>query len=229
MERDKRIELSPPPWQGGVLPLYESRVRSNQPWSEAFIACWHRGDKAGPGPGRKSSRHNSLPRLNRTDFSREVSGEASRPCPLPESLVFPPEGPRPSAAPHPAPLARSLPSDTSAARVRCGFPSIHAPYSSACLASSDFDQKRHLHRCWIHGLALSLLPFKVHVSSRSGRLPVPSLGRKVFWLAQASISVHSTVKCSSDINGLALSSTRWKNDSATSSFSKRSRFLLYTA
>jgi hypothetical protein len=25
MERDKRIELSPPPWQGGVLPLYESR------------------------------------------------------------------------------------------------------------------------------------------------------------------------------------------------------------
>jgi hypothetical protein len=29
MERDKRIELSPPPWQGGVLPLYESRLRSN--------------------------------------------------------------------------------------------------------------------------------------------------------------------------------------------------------
>jgi hypothetical protein len=25
LERDKRIELSPPPWQGGVLPLYESR------------------------------------------------------------------------------------------------------------------------------------------------------------------------------------------------------------
>ena len=25
MERDNRIELSPPPWQGGVLPLYESR------------------------------------------------------------------------------------------------------------------------------------------------------------------------------------------------------------
>src|SRR5690349_1829746 len=27
LERDKRIELSPPPWQGGVLPLYESRSR----------------------------------------------------------------------------------------------------------------------------------------------------------------------------------------------------------
>ena len=25
MERDKGIEPSPPPWQGGVLPLYESR------------------------------------------------------------------------------------------------------------------------------------------------------------------------------------------------------------
>ncbi len=28
MERDKGIEPSPPPWQGGVLPLYESRVRN---------------------------------------------------------------------------------------------------------------------------------------------------------------------------------------------------------
>jgi hypothetical protein len=28
MERDKGIEPSPPPWQGGVLPLYESRNRS---------------------------------------------------------------------------------------------------------------------------------------------------------------------------------------------------------
>jgi hypothetical protein len=32
----------------------------------------------------------------------------------------------------------------------------------------------------------------------------------------------------SDMYGLARSSTRWKNDSAISSFSKRSRFLLYT-
>ena len=29
MERDKGIEPSPPPWQGGVLPLYESRAREN--------------------------------------------------------------------------------------------------------------------------------------------------------------------------------------------------------
>jgi hypothetical protein len=35
MERDKRIELSPPPWQGGVLPLYESRVLV---MPEVFIA-----------------------------------------------------------------------------------------------------------------------------------------------------------------------------------------------
>jgi hypothetical protein len=27
LERDKRIELSPRPWQGRVLPLYESRVK----------------------------------------------------------------------------------------------------------------------------------------------------------------------------------------------------------
>jgi hypothetical protein len=37
MERDKRIELSPPPWQGGVLPLYESRVPQNYP--QIFITC----------------------------------------------------------------------------------------------------------------------------------------------------------------------------------------------
>jgi hypothetical protein len=39
MERDKRIELSPPPWQGGVLPLYESRLRSDPVLPVAFIAC----------------------------------------------------------------------------------------------------------------------------------------------------------------------------------------------
>src|SRR6266850_2338681 len=84
---------------------------------------------------------------------------------------------------------------------------------------------------------VGLVPSHGHALSRRkstsppgpGAWPVPSFGRKLLWLAQASISVPSTVKCSSDINGLALSSTRWKNDSATSSFSKRSRFLLYTA
>jgi hypothetical protein len=46
MERDKRIELSPPPWQGGVLPLYESRVRCDE-WSpEAFIARRLGSDKS---------------------------------------------------------------------------------------------------------------------------------------------------------------------------------------
>jgi hypothetical protein len=30
MERDKGIEPSPPPWQGGVLPLYESRPLRTQ-------------------------------------------------------------------------------------------------------------------------------------------------------------------------------------------------------
>src|SRR5205807_2507640 len=39
----------------------------------------------------------------------------------------------------------------------------------------------------------------------------------------------STVKCSSDKYGCACASTRWKNASAISSFSSRSRFLLNTA
>ncbi len=26
LERDTRIELAPPPWEGGILPLYKSRV-----------------------------------------------------------------------------------------------------------------------------------------------------------------------------------------------------------
>lgn len=50
MERDKRIELSPPPWQGGVLPLYESRLRSVERTPEAFIARCHRSDKSSGEP-----------------------------------------------------------------------------------------------------------------------------------------------------------------------------------
>src|SRR5271154_3010523 len=46
MERDKRIELSPPPWQGGVLPLYESRLRDDRTSPEAFIARRLERDKA---------------------------------------------------------------------------------------------------------------------------------------------------------------------------------------
>jgi hypothetical protein len=45
MERDKRIELSPPPWQGGVLPLYESRKTSPQR-PKTLIAWRTRRDKA---------------------------------------------------------------------------------------------------------------------------------------------------------------------------------------
>ena len=51
MERDKRIELSPPPWQGGVLPLYESRLRSDDAptqniYSMALTEGQERAEKA---------------------------------------------------------------------------------------------------------------------------------------------------------------------------------------
>jgi hypothetical protein len=45
MERDKRIELSPPPWQGGVLPLYESR-RTKDLHRREFIAWQPQADKS---------------------------------------------------------------------------------------------------------------------------------------------------------------------------------------
>src|SRR5207302_198798 len=62
-----------------------------------------------------------------------------------------------------------------------------------------------------------------------GWSPGSSFRRKLLWLAHASIRVPSTVKCSSDKYGWACASTRWKNASAISSFSSRSRFLLNTA
>jgi hypothetical protein len=53
MERDKRIELSPPPWQGGVLPLYESRLRSDDAptqniYSMALMEGQERAGNANP-------------------------------------------------------------------------------------------------------------------------------------------------------------------------------------
>src|ERR1700683_4018880 len=38
MERDKGIEPSPPPWQGGVLPLYESRELNCSATAFSFIS-----------------------------------------------------------------------------------------------------------------------------------------------------------------------------------------------
>src|SRR5438093_588842 len=64
-----------------------------------------------------------------------------------------------------------------------------------------------------------------------GRRPSVSLFfLKLFWLAQASISVPSTVKCSSLSRSCsrAIRSTSSKNALATSPFSNRSRFLEYT-
>jgi hypothetical protein len=43
LERDKGIEPSPPPWQGGVLPLYESRERQSE---QVLIACGREAEQA---------------------------------------------------------------------------------------------------------------------------------------------------------------------------------------
>jgi hypothetical protein len=56
-----------------------------------------------------------------------------------------------------------------------------------------------------------------------------SFRRKLLWLAQASISVPSAVKCSSDTKAFARSSALRKNPTAISLFSSCSRFLLNTA
>ena len=45
LERDNRIELSPPPWQGGVLPLYESR-KTKDLHRRKFIAWRPQAHKA---------------------------------------------------------------------------------------------------------------------------------------------------------------------------------------
>ena len=45
LERDNRIELSPPPWQGGVLPLYESRKTKDLDRHE-FITWQRKAHKA---------------------------------------------------------------------------------------------------------------------------------------------------------------------------------------
>ena len=67
LERDNRIELSPPPWQGGVLPLYESRKTKDLD-RRKFIAWRPQAHKAlqqttpfpaGP-EGRPRSGYNAL-------------------------------------------------------------------------------------------------------------------------------------------------------------------------
>ena len=69
-------------------------------------------------------------------------------------------------------------------------------------------------------------------SVRENLAPSPTaviLAAKALLSAHASISVPSTVKCSSDINLFACSFTSAKNCCATSLFNSRSRFLLNTA
>src|SRR5665647_3931422 len=72
---------------------------------------------------------------------------------------------------------------------------------------------------------LRFCPWKFAPPSSS---PLPSLGRKLFCEAQASISVPSTEKCSSDNSGLT---SEWlrslaMNFANTSPFCSRSRFLV---
>ena len=50
LERDKGIEPSPPPWQGGVLPLYESREPKGET-NFTYSMC----SKAGQEPQRRQS------------------------------------------------------------------------------------------------------------------------------------------------------------------------------
>src|SRR5437660_3571713 len=71
---------------------------------------------------------------------------------------------------------------------------------------------------------LRFCPWKLAPPSSS---PLPSLGRKLFCEAQASISVPSTEKCSSDSSGLTCGWFRSlvMNFVNTSPFCSRSRFL----
>src|ERR1700758_350720 len=75
------------------------------------------------------------------------------------------------------------------------------------------------------GVVFALLAWKFAPSSSS---PLPSLGRKLFWEAQASINVPSTEKCSSDNSGLTCGWFRSlvMNFANTSPFCSRSRFLV---
>src|SRR5258708_6203968 len=74
---------------------------------------------------------------------------------------------------------------------------------------------------------LRFCPWKLAPPSSS---PLPSLGRKLFCEAQASISVPSTEKCSSDNSGLTCGwfKSLVMNLANTSPFCSRSRFLVNT-
>jgi hypothetical protein len=81
MERDNRIELSPPPWQGGVLPLYESRIRSDFA-VRSFIARTSAPSKAA---------HNVQAMISEvTDFTRSVDFHYA--CALDDGRFFLPFG-----------------------------------------------------------------------------------------------------------------------------------------
>src|SRR5258707_1688277 len=77
------------------------------------------------------------------------------------------------------------------------------------------------------GVVLALLPWKFAPLSSS---PLPSLGRKLFCEAQASISVPSTEKCSSDNSGLTCGwfKSLVMNLANTSPLCSRSRFFVNT-
>jgi hypothetical protein len=64
----------------------------------------------------------------------------------------------------------------------------------------------------------------------AGGSPPPSFGRKLFMLAQASINVPSTEKCSAESSSLTRGwvSTAAMNLAATSPSTRRSRFLVNT-
>src|SRR2546429_8898181 len=73
---------------------------------------------------------------------------------------------------------------------------------------------------------LRFCPWKLAPPSSS---PLPSLGRKLFCEAQASISVPSTEKCSSDNSGLTwMVQSLVMNLANTSPFCSRSRFFVNT-
>ena len=88
--------------------------------------------------------------------------------------------------------------------------------------------------CALVGVVAAVLPLEV---ARAARPPGvrsfgvgASFGRKLAWLAQASMSVPSTEKCSSESSpaSFAWRSTAAKKRYATSPLRRRSRFLVKT-
>src|SRR5258706_4886329 len=100
--------------------------------------------------------------------------------------------------------------------------------------SIDHQAMAIFHQDMTHVGQLRFSPWKSTVglpgSSGAGSSPARSFCWKLFWLAQASIKLPSTVKCSVDSRWSfsACASTRAKNSLAMSPSSSRSRFLLNT-